>query len=164
MGITGCVSVLEHEHELEERILAIEGFIDNGYGPHEIKVSYLSKFAGVLEGGEVRRINASVSIIDEFGITTPLARQSGTILYLNAETQAQSCSPVFGSREFITNYLTPPSFRGEPGVSYLLEIVDEQTGKTYRSSFIEMPQPIEVDSVLFEFESFQILNSRNCFL
>lgn len=153
-ALSSCIVSLENDHELNEDILVVEGFIDNDFGPHEIKVTYLAQFAGILEGGEVRRVEASVAIVDEFGNRTDLIRESGTIRYLAADVGLQSCTPIFKSRDFQTNYLTPATFRGEPGVAYLIEIADDRTGKMYRSSFTRMPQPISLDSILFEFKSF----------
>ncbi len=146
-----CVSPLEIDQERPEDILIVEGFIDDDFGPHEIEVSLLALFAGVTEGGERRRVDANVRIVDDLGNTTQLARED----FIREELQSApgpGCGPFINMQPATTNYMTPPDFRGVAGRSYSLE-VELRDGTLYKSRFQELLHSPTIDSVFVAFNS-----------
>lgn len=130
----------------------VEGFIDDDYGPHEIQVSYTSTFGGVLDGGQTRRLDASVMIYDDLGNVIRLEREFGVREDLWSSCLPDCCTSV-SQMNFETNYFTPADFRGTPGRSYTLEVILEDIGKAYRSAPQIMPEPVVLDSIFFEYKT-----------
>lgn len=149
--IAGCVSPLEYDIEPQD-ILVVEGFIDDDYGPHEIQVSFISSFGGVLDGGQVQRLDASIVLYDDIGNVIPLEREFGVREDLWNVCPPGCCSAV-GEFNFETNYFTPEDFRGIPGRSYTIEVILDNFDRTYRSLPQKMPEPVDLDSIFFEFKT-----------
>ncbi|MEM8938587.1 MAG: DUF4249 domain-containing protein [Bacteroidota bacterium] len=147
----GCINPADFSPGDPQDILIVEGFIDNDYGPHEITVSFVTTFAGVLDGGGNRRImDAEVTIIDDLGNYTSLENQSLMIEDL-FNANPMGCSPAIGTKQITTNYMTPEDFTGVVGRSYVLEI--RLSDKVYRSSKQTIKEQVRVDSAFTEFIS-----------
>lgn len=167
-GCYGCVVPIDREiPELQEDVIVIEGFIDDDFGPHEIQVSALTPFASVAEGGGTRRLDAKVVIFSEDGEAIELERErgiredlvsatriGGSPISENCPPQSRSCGyACVGEVNFTTNYLTPSTFRGEPGKSYSIEVILDNSDKKYRSDFQTIPESTEIEDVFFVSES-----------
>lgn len=152
MVLTGCVVPVDFNPIEPRDILIVEGFIDNDFGPHEIEVSFLSTYAGILEGGSKRFVDAEVFIIDDLGTYTQLNNEPQIVeqLYNLADlTPTDGCDPGIDTILVTSNYFTPPSFKGVVGHSYRLEIVTQN--QIYRSSMELLPKPVPIDTLELQF-------------
>lgn len=127
----GCIKPLDQEPAGFQKYLVIEGGISNNEGPHGIKVTRISKFAGVPQGGEIRILDADVTIIDQNGTKTRLERRD-TLRKEIYNVVPEGCAPGVSYIPVITKHYTPNNFKAQLGNSYTLEIKID--GKTYRST------------------------------
>lgn len=141
---TGCISPLDQEPDDFTDYLVVEGFIDDDFGPHDLTITRISKFADVFAGGVILPIDAEVTIIDQFGVRTPVERQV-VIKKENFNVASPGCVPGTRFVEVKTVHQTPPSFKGEVGNTYTLEIrIDD---KTYQSDPVTMLPTPPIESV-----------------
>lgn len=153
LTLPGCVVPLENSPGAVQDIVVIEGFIDDDFGPHQVKVTAIAPFVSIQEGGAIRRLDAVVKIFDDLGNVTELSRITSqrTELFPTPPNGGVCGIPGIRSYEVQSNYLTPPSFRGVPGRSYSLEVEIDELDKTYRSSFVKLMPSVPIDSLFFEF-------------
>ena len=146
----GCISPVDIQAGSFTPSLVVEGFITDDFGPHEIRISRVAKFAGVRQGGAIRIVNnAEVQIIDDQGNSTPVRQQDIIRKEVFNGSEFGGCLPTLAFLEVKTNYLTPDNFKAEVGKSYVLEIrVD---GKTYRSAPQLVLTTPEIDSLSLGF-------------
>ena len=130
--------------------MVVEGFITDEPGPHEIRISRVTKFAGVRQGGALQIVrDADVQIIDDQGNITPVNRQLIIRKEVFNGSEFGGCLPTLAFLEAYTNYLTPEGFKGEVGRTYTLEI--QVDGQTYRSTPQTMLSTPEINDVDVEF-------------
>lgn len=140
-----CITRLDVEPSDFEAFLVVQGFINDDFGPHDIRISRISTFAGTREGGSFRRIEgAEVRIMDQNGEVTVL--ESTKVIEKRKQTP---CGIV--RIEVTTDYLTPETFKAEIGSFYVLEIKTTEN-KIYRS----IPQTVlptpPIDSIFLDFK------------
>ncbi len=127
-----CISPADIDLGEVNPSLVVEGFITDQAGPHEIIISRVAPFAGVLQGGIIERIkDAEVSLIDDLGNVTPLE----TVNLIKKEvfnSNPMGCSPAVTFVEGPSDFRTPEGFRGVVGRTYTLQIIVE--GNTYQST------------------------------
>lgn len=129
--------------------MVVEGFITDSYGPHNIRITRITKFAGVLDGGVFNVEEADVRIIDQNGQSTKLNR-----IYVT-EKRIGACGSVFAT--VLTDYRTPANFKGEIGAFYTLEFVTNE-GAIYRSNPQEMLPTPPIDSLSLAFKELPSLD------
>jgi hypothetical protein len=118
-----CTDIYEPEIELVDNHLVVEALITNQPGRHAVRLTRSSAFGRSFQRVSVRK--AKVYIIDSKGNEVSLEEESaGT-------------------------YLTPPSFAGEVGESYVLHI-ETSNGMVYQSDPQELMPPLQVDQVTTE--------------
>ena len=73
-SLNACISPVDINTKLKNDYLVVDGFITTEPGPHILRLTELSKFAGALGGGEIIKQNdATVFIIDNEGQENRLA-------------------------------------------------------------------------------------------
>ena len=136
--LVACITPIDQELGEPKRLIVIEGFIDDGFGPHEIKVSSISKFASAADGGGIRRLDASVTVFDDLGNSFQATRETvinESLINLGHPAAGSFlCIHGLSTSEGTTNYMTSSDFRGVPGRSYSLEVVLDD-GIVCRSEF-----------------------------
>lgn len=118
-----CTDVYEPEIDMVDNHLVVEGLITNQPGPHVIRLTRSSAFGKSFQRVSVR--NARVFVTDSKGVE------------------------VFLPETGAGNYLTPASFAGEVGESYVLHI-ETSNGIVYRSDPQRLMPPLQVDQVTTE--------------
>ncbi|MEL7004280.1 MAG: DUF4249 domain-containing protein [Bacteroidota bacterium] len=150
-----CVSPADIPLSEVPPLLVVEGFITDDFGPHEIRVTRLARFAGIRDGGSIEQVDASVSITDDLGNSVQLLRQNLQRKEIFNDPP-EACVPNVTFAQVITDYRTPDSFKGEVGRSYTLEI--ETDGRVYRSEpQTIVPTPI-IDELSLSFLEIPTLN------
>lgn len=144
LALYGCITPLEYDAQISVDVLVVEGHIDTDYGPHEVQISYLAKYAGVLDGGFKELPDSRVQLFDDVGNVVDLTSE----IIIREEFD---CSGA-GAFEVRTNYFTSPAFRGIEGRSYWLEIEVEESGKVYRSLMQTMPEIVPIDSLILQYD------------
>lgn len=131
--INGCTDPIFFDTSQSQSLLIIDGAITNEPGPHHIVLARSAQFAGVREGGnELRVFGATVTISDDLGNEVTLT-------------------------EYDTgNYVTPNSFHGEIGRTYILNI-ETPDDKRYVSTPQKLPPTGNIDNVYHEFVQEEIL-------
>lgn len=151
---TTCVSPVDIEPKEFAPSLVVEGFITDDFGPHSIEITRLAKFAGVLDGGVIRRVDAIVHIIDDLGRSVELTRRG--VIRKELFNEPPGCNPNLAFPAVQTRFMTPSSFKGEAGRTYTLEI---QVGDDiYRSSPQLMLTTPAIDDLQLAFKSVPTLN------
>ena len=152
--LAGCINPIDIQPSDFENYLVVQGFIDDDYGPHNIRISRVARFAGTRDGGSIRREeDAQVRIVDQDGQITTLER-----LPVIEKRMASGCGLEFV--EVITDFQTPDTFRGEVGSTYVLEIItrDDQVYRSTEETMISTPA---VDSVTLRFKEIPSLNQSS---
>ncbi len=149
-----CLSPIDVEPSDFEDFLVVQGFIDDDFGPHDIRITRVAKFTSIDDGGTVSIIkDAKVHIIDQNGQSTPLERvtMQRKELIPPRPPPPPPCVPVLTFVEIKTDYRTPETFKGEIGSTYTLEIVTKD-GETYQSEpqTIRPTPPIDSLSLIFK--------------
>jgi len=156
-GLSSCITPIDQDLDDPAPLVVIEGFIDDDFGPHEIQISTLTKFASAANGGGITRLDASVRVFDDLG-NSFLTRREDLIRegLRNAAPptlgNGSRCVPELTTTEVTTNYHTSSSFRGIPGRSYGLEVVLDN-GTVFRSDLQLLPESPDIDSVIIDFAS-----------
>lgn len=150
-----CLSPIDVEPSDFEDFLVVQGFIDDDFGPHDLRITRVSKFTSVRDGGTVSIIeDAKVQIIDQDGQITPLERvtmQRKELIPPRPFLGPPPCIPVLTFVEIKTDYRTPETFRGEIGNTYTLEITTKE-GEAYRSEPQTMRATPPIDSLTLLFK------------
>lgn len=154
-AISACVSPVDIQPSDFESSLVVEGFITNDFGPHNIEITRLARFASVLEGGSIERVNAIVNIIDDLGNRTPLFRES--VIRKELFNEPPGCNPNLAFPTVTTRFRTPADFRGEVGRTYILEILVDDN--TYQSTPQEMLSTPPIEELELTFRETPTLNS-----
>lgn len=149
LNLTTCITPLDVEPSDFEDFLVVEGFITDDFGPHRIRISRVTEFSGVLQGGVFFIEEADVKIIDQEGQSTVLKRISVT------EKRQGSCG--FFLATVLTDYQTPETFKGEIGSTYTLEF-STKDGEIYRSAPQTMMPTPPIDSLNIAFKELPSLN------
>ena len=145
---TTCITPLEIETDFDGRIMVVDGFITDDFGPHEILLSRVAKFEGTTVEGSILPIDeAEVYIVDNEGVRTDLNQEVTTVKEIIPPGLFSPLRTIF--RQARTGYRTPSTFRGEFGKSYTLHIIT--AGRTYESTPQTMPSGPEIDTVLFDY-------------
>ena len=142
----GCIRPLDQEPDDFVDYLVVEGFINDDYGPHDLTITRISKFADVFDGGVILPIDADVIIRDQFGVETPVER--GVI---EKKELFGECPGGLRLVEVKTVHKTPASFKGEISNTYVLEI--QVDGKIYRSDPVTMDPTPPVESLEVRFSA-----------
>ena len=151
-----CITRLDIEPSDFEDYLVVEGFINNEPGPHRFRITRVSRFSGVLDGGAILTEEAEVTITDQNGLSVPLRRKAVTRKDIfNADPMG--CSPGVLFVQVQTNYLAPEGFHGEVGNTYTLEI-QTTDGKIYRSEPQTMRHTPPLDSLHLSFKKLPSLD------
>jgi len=151
-----CITPLDEDVDEAVPLLVIEGFIDDDFGPHEIRVATLAKFASAGEGGGINRLDASVRVFDDLGNSFELTRETVILEQLllsrssTGGTGGDCANVLVDFVEGTSNYKTADDFRGVPGRSYGLEVVLKD-GRVYRSDLQVLPESPPIDSVIVNF-------------
>ena len=154
--ISRCISPVDITPSDADPILVVEGFITDDFGPHAFRISRLARFAGVLDGGTITQVDAEVNIIDDLGNAVGLFRQN-LIRKEIFNDPPEFCVPNLAFVNVTTDYLTPPTFRGEIGRSYILEI---KTGdQVYRSEAQTILPTPDIDSLFLSFKEIPAVNA-----
>ncbi len=149
-----CISPVNIDPDTPSNALVVDGFITTDFGPHEISLSRLTRFASTLEGGTIfPEDDAVVFITDDQGNRVDLTRKETVRKEISnvCPPGIPCCNPVaffFPTTAF--PYTTPETFRAEVGRTYVLNII-VRGGLTYQSSpQTVIPSPA-IDSVSFNF-------------
>ena len=149
-----CVSPVDITPSGFNESLVVEGFITDDFGPHEIEITRITRFAGVLDGGNIKRVDALVHIIDDEGNRVQLVRNN--VIIKEIFNEPPGCNPNLAFPEVQTRYLTPAWFKGEVGRTYTLEIVIGDI--TYNSKpQLMLPTP-PIDSLQLVFQEIPTVN------
>ncbi len=139
-----CLSPLDIEPSDFEDFLVVQGFIDDDFGPHDIRITRVAKFASVRAGGTVSIIEgANVQIMNQFGESAPLERVRVQ------EKRRATCG--FQIVTVTTDYRTLETFKGEIGSTYSLEIVTKEGLKNRSSPQTMLPTP-PIDSLVVKYK------------
>ncbi len=120
LGLSGCIDPIEFELDQSTPQLVIDGYISNEPGPYFIRLS-TSSTETISSTNAIS--GATVTITDNTGITSTLI-------------------------ELVPGQYETIGLRGEAGKSYQLKVV-LATGEEFESSFQEIPEPVEIDSLYF---------------
>ncbi|MEM9339026.1 MAG: DUF4249 domain-containing protein [Bacteroidota bacterium] len=157
--LSGCVTPLDQEPGAFEASLVVEGFINDDFGPHDFRITRVTRFAGVLQGGAIVPIDAEVTITDQLGNVTQVERKNVLRKENVNVSLVGGCLPETRFIRTKTLHQTPSSFRGVIGNTYTLEVrVD---GKTYRSTPETMLPTPAIESLNIEFKELPSLNDVN---
>ena len=158
--LSTCVSPADIEPGEFDPILVVEGFITDDFGPHEIRVTRVTRFAGVTDGGGIRRVEASLSIIDDQGNETPLIQRN--LVRKEIFNEPPGCFPNLAFVEGPSNYMTPDDFRGEVGRTYTLQIiVGDQVYRSEPQTIISTPAIESLSLSFVELPSVEESTSRS---
>ena len=150
-----CLSPIDINPSDFEDFVVVQGFIDDDFGPHEIRITNVAQFSGTATGGNVTIIDgATVKIIDQNGVETPLRRLSlerKELILPDPPYPTVPCTPWLSFANIKTDYLTPETFKGEIGNAYTLEILTRE-GKRYRSEPQTIRPTPEIDSLILAFK------------
>ncbi len=149
LSLAACITSLDQEPSDFEDYLVVEGFINDDFGPHSFRVSRVSRFAGIRDGGATPLIDADVSIEDQNGQVTVLRRE--TVRRKDLFNEPPGCNIMINFVDVQTSYRTPGSFKGEVGNTYTLEI-RTLDGKVYRSEpqTMQPTPPLEALDLAFK--------------
>lgn len=150
---SACISPIDIETELKDDLLVVEGFITDDFGPHEIEVTRVAKFAGGIDGGTIFPVDdIEAYIIDNNGVRTELV-QTDTIQ--KEILKAVFAIPPFPQRTVFrpvkTRYRTPFDFKGVRGNTYTLHFT-LFNGRTYVSTPQTIPDGPQLDSVILQYK------------
>ncbi len=159
MTSSRCISPIEQDLDEPLKILVVEGFIDDDFGPHEVQISMIAKFASAANGGSIERVDANVRIFDDLGNSFPLRRRTEERIDLFNRCPEVGCLQGVSRTEVISNYLTSPDFRGVAGRSYTLEI-QLNDGSLYLSKSQRIPESPLIDSIFVQFAEISADNKR----
>lgn len=141
-----CITPLDVEPSDFQEFLVVQGFITDDFGPHDLRITTIAKFAARESGTGLIVDDADVRIIDQDGGSVPVQRVS--------QIRREVLFGFLCGIDFVeieTDYRTPETFKGEIGSTYTLEIVTKE-GKTYRSEpQIILPTP-PIDSLSLVFK------------
>ncbi len=126
MLIASCIDPVTLKNEPAIGILVIEGGITTGLGPHIVRLTTSARYGDIF-AGEVKGVKgAEVFIRDEIGNLIKLRESENGF------------------------YVTPNTFQGEVGKSYIL-LIETNDGEKY-SSYSEKLLPVSpIDSIFYEF-------------
>ncbi len=153
---TSCITRLDIEPSDFEEYLVVEGFINNDPGPHEFRITRVSRFTGVMDGGAITTTEARVHITDQNGLSIPLERKPAVRKEVYNASPG-GCAPAVAFVQVQTNYRTPEGFRGVRGNTYTLEI-QTPDGKVYRSEPQTLRATPALDSLHLEFSELPSLD------
>ena len=149
---TTCIKPLDVEPADFDDFLVVQGFIDDDYGPHKIRITNVAKFTGSRGGGGVLIVDqAVVRIIDQDEVVTDLER----LTVVEKRRAGGRCG--FEVVEVLTDYQTPSDFKGEISNTYTLEIVTKED-KIYRSEPQTIVPTPAIDSILLAFKELPSLD------
>jgi hypothetical protein len=117
--ITSCIEPIEVNIQGEgSNLLVLEGGITTGLGPHTIELTRTAKYGSIFDGVIKRESGALVSVRDS----------NGEITFLSEENDGV--------------YQTEPTFRGEVGKSYILQIetTDGDKFNSIPESIVSVPE------------------------
>ncbi len=150
---SACISPVDIDTDLKDDILVVEGFITDDFGPHEIAITRVAKFAGGIAGGTIFPVNdVEIYIVDNNGVRTELLQTDTTV--------KEILQPVFSIppvpqrtvfRPVKTGYRTPFDFKGVKGNTYTLHFT-LFNGRTYVSTPQTIPDGPELDSVILKYK------------
>lgn len=126
MSTLRCIDPITFESNVNRNFLVVDAQITDEPGPHLIRLGRSAAFASALdEGNELPVTGATISVIDEDGISTPFIERTNGF------------------------YLSSPNFKGEIGKTYTLHIRTPD-GHQYESTPQQIPNKIAIDSVYWE--------------
>ena len=157
--LTSCIDPLNIDPGGVQDYLVVQGFINDDFGPHKIRITRVVQFSGSRTGGEVRIVDdAEVNIVDQNGNKTPLKRVSLMKKELiPPRPPTVPCIPRLTFVRIKTDYQTPEDFKGQVGNTYTLEITTKE-GATYRSEPQTMLPTPPIDSLLISFKELPSLD------
>lgn len=151
--IPSCISPVDIDPPLGDRLLVVEGFITDEFGPHEIRLSRLARFAGSIAAASIFPVfDAQVFITDQNDERTDLVL---TEVIVKSIDRGVFAIPPFPPRAVFrsvnSGYRTPDTFRAIPGNSYVLNIITVD-GTLYQSSPQSVNVGPEIDSLILDFK------------
>lgn len=150
-----CISSVDVKPSDFKDLLVVQGFINDDFGPHSLRITRVAQFSGTEDGGSVSIIeDALVTITDQDGQSTLLTRkilQRNELILPDPPYTSVPCVPRLTFAEIKTDYRTPETFKGEIGNTYTLEITTKE-GQTFRSEpqTIQPTPPIDSLSLAFK--------------
>lgn len=149
LSLTTCITSIDVEPSDFDDYLVVQGFIDDDFGPHNIRITRVTKFASRRDGGAANILKgAEVRIINQDGLSTVLKKDLVT-------EKRKNCRIFFV--EVSTDYRTSETFKGTIGDTYFLEIITKE-GKTYRSTPQKMLPTPPIDSLDVAFKEIPSLD------
>ena len=152
----GCVSPVDIEPAEFDDYLVVEGFITDDYGPHQIEITRVARFAGVRDGGAITIAEVNARLIDQNGLSIALARNR-VMRKEVFNANPMGCTPAVTFVEVETHYFTPEDFKGEIGNTYTLEITTPE-GERYLSEPQTIRPTPEINSLSLEFKELPSLD------
>jgi hypothetical protein len=139
-----CIDPYSIELEGENRILTVDGLISTAAGPHEVRLTWTSKYDDQSQGNVIIASGLKVAIVDS----------DGNVVVLEEE--------VIDSVTFLSNgnlvtaplrrksgiYLTPPDFKAEYDKKYSL-LITTNIGEEYASLPEKVIKGTQLDSAVF---------------